>query len=116
MKGEEVLAFWAEKTGPETFGLLRGYDRSVAGRNVLIVDDVLTTGGSIEAVIRAVKSCGGLVMGVGIFWLRGEMRLIVPEFFSLINYSFPTWSKAECPLCFHKVPINTDFGRGRELV
>lgn len=116
MKGQEVQAFWVEKTSFKSFALLRRYAQLVAGKKVLIVDDVLTTGHSVEAVRRAVESCGASVMGIGVLWLRGEINLIMPKFFSLINCRFPVWKASECPLCAQGIPINTDFGRGKDSV
>lgn len=115
MTGREVMAVYAEKAEGGEFALRRGYDKIVAGKRVLVADDVLTTGGSIEGIIRAVKSVGGEVIGVGILWDRGGIQLEGVKFVSLINIKFPAWIPEECPLCAQKVPINTDLGRGKEL-
>ncbi|KKU86195.1 MAG: Orotate phosphoribosyltransferase [Parcubacteria group bacterium GW2011_GWA2_47_9] len=42
----EVFGVYAEKAeGGDAFVIKRGYDKVVAGKNVLVVEDVLTTGG-----------------------------------------------------------------------
>src|ERR1700733_2374375 len=40
------------------FGLHRGYDRLVAGRRVLVVDDIINTGQSARQTVDAVRHCG----------------------------------------------------------
>ena len=44
--------------------LRRGYDRLVAGRRVLVVEDVLNTGGSVRDAVAAVRAAGGEVVAV----------------------------------------------------
>jgi adenine phosphoribosyltransferase len=41
-------------------------DAIAAGERVLIVDDVLATGGTVAAARSLVESCGGQVVGVGV--------------------------------------------------
>jgi predicted amidophosphoribosyltransferase len=40
--------------------------RDLAGRRVLVVDDVLTTGISLEYAARAITECGGIVVGAAV--------------------------------------------------
>ena len=46
-----------------------------AGRSVLIVDDILTTGGSVSEVIAAVKKLGGIIVGVGVLVDRSTEKM-----------------------------------------
>src|SRR4051794_9058180 len=61
-----------------------------AGQNVLIIDDVLATGGTASAVARLVKECGGEVAGLGfvleLTFLNGRSRLAGQDVFSLLHY------------------------------
>lgn len=64
LDGNEVLAVYAEREKSAIprepkFALGRGYDKLAKGRRVLVVDDILTTGGSAESVVEAVRAAGG---------------------------------------------------------
>ncbi|TGA99512.1 adenine phosphoribosyltransferase [Sporolactobacillus shoreae] len=60
------------------------------GQRVLVTDDLLATGGTIDATIRLVKSLGGIVVGVAFLIelkeLDGEKLLKDYDVFSLIDY------------------------------
>jgi orotate phosphoribosyltransferase len=116
-----VLGVYAEKSEDnETFIIKRGYDKLIPGRRVLVVEDVLTTGGSVKKVVEAVRNLGGEVVGVGAICNRGGVKPEdignVPKLFSLVNVNLDAWDEAECPLCKQGVPINTEVGRGREYL
>lgn len=116
----EVLAVYAEK-GPDnkSFAFSRGYDRIVRGKRVLIVEDVLTTGSSVKAVVELVRETGGSVVGVGALVNRGGVlsgALMVPKLRCLLSLDLPDYNESDCPLCRDDVPINTDVGKGREYL
>jgi adenine phosphoribosyltransferase len=60
------------------------------GQHVLIVDDVLATGGTAAAVTRLVEKLGGRVAGVGfvleLLFLNGRTKLAGHDVFSLLKY------------------------------
>jgi adenine phosphoribosyltransferase len=60
------------------------------GERVLIVDDVLATGGTARATARLVERLGGKVMGIAclieLTFLNGQEKLAGYDFFSLITY------------------------------
>jgi orotate phosphoribosyltransferase len=119
--GREVLGVYAEKTeSGDTFVIRRGYDKFVAGKNVLIVEDVLTTGGSAKKVVEASRALGGNIVGLGVLCNRGGITsqdvADSPKLFALVNVKFDAWDEKECPLCAKRVPINTDVGKGREYL
>jgi adenine phosphoribosyltransferase len=64
-------------------------DAFLPGQQVLVVDDVLATGGTAEATISLVKEMGGRVIGVAFLMelteLKGRARLGDVEIFSLIK-------------------------------
>ncbi len=61
------------------------------GQNVLIIDDVLATGGTASAVARLIEECGATVMGLGFVieleFLHGRDKLGTHEVFSLLQYT-----------------------------
>lgn len=114
-----VVGVYAEKDGEE-FVIKRGYDYLVSRQRVLVVEDVLTTGGSARKVVEAVRKLKGEVMGVGALCNRGGVTVKdigdVPELFSLIDINMESWPPEECPLCKKGVPININVGKGREFL
>ena len=83
----------------------RGFELG-AGDRVLVVDDVLTTGGSVREVIDAVRERGADVVGVGMLVDRtaGKVDFGVP-FFACLPLEVTSWAPAECPLCKDDVPL-----------
>lgn len=116
---EEVLAVYAEKEG-EGFVFRRGYDKLVIGRQVLVVEDILTTGGSVRKVVEAVQAIGGEVVAVAALCNRGGVSPEdvgnVPLLFSLVELGLESWTEEECPLCQQNVPVNEEVGKGREFM
>ena len=102
------------------FVIKRGYDKLIAGKNVLVVEDVLTTGGSAKKVVEATRAIGGNVIGLGVLCNRGGITpqdvADVPKLTSLVNVKFDAWDEATCPLYEQNVPVNTEVGKGREFV
>lgn len=76
------------------------------GDRVLVVDDVLTTGGSIREVIDAVRKRGAEVVGVGVLVDRtnGKVDFGVP-FFACLSVQVASWAPNECELCRQGVPL-----------
>ncbi len=60
------------------------------GQNVLIVDDVLATGGTASAVSRLIETLGGKVVGLAfvieLTFLNGQTKLAGHDVFSLLQY------------------------------
>jgi adenine phosphoribosyltransferase len=61
------------------------------GQRVLIADDLLATGGTIEATVKLVEELGGIVAGIVFMieldYLDGREKLSKYEIFSLTQYS-----------------------------
>jgi orotate phosphoribosyltransferase len=70
------------------------------GMRVLLVEDVVTTGGSVKEVIEIVKEQGGIVVGVGSIVDRtgGEIDFGVP-FKAVISMKVELWEATACPIC-----------------
>jgi len=76
------------------------------GEKVLVVDDVMTTGGSVSEVIAAVKKLQGEVIGVGVLVLRSAQQpdFGVP-FYACLKTDVITYRPEDCPLCAQGVPL-----------
>ncbi|MCK9519767.1 MAG: orotate phosphoribosyltransferase [Dehalococcoidia bacterium] len=76
------------------------------GDRVLIVDDILTTGGSVRDVIAAVRERGAEVAGIGMLVDRtgGRVDFGVP-FFACLTVDIASWRPEECALCEQGVEL-----------
>jgi orotate phosphoribosyltransferase len=100
-----VRSIYAERRAS---GTGREFRRGFAlrpGERVVVVDDIMTTGGSVQETIDAVRSAGGEVAGAAVLVDRsgGEAHLDVPAE-ALWRLDIPTYAPAECPLCAKGVP------------
>jgi len=121
LTGREVLAVYAQKNKDETgFVIKRGYDKLIEGKRVLVVEDVVNTGKSVEKVVELVRIHGGIVIGVGALVNRGGVTPQKignpPKFVVLLNVKFENYPEKDCPLCRDGVPINTDVGKGSDFL
>ncbi len=105
-----VRSIFAEKKG-EARVLRRDFEFK-AGERVLIVDDVLTTGGSIKGTIDAVNKLGGVVIGIGVLVDRSteEIDFNVP-LFSCLRVPTVIYPAEACPLCAAGRPLVRPGGR-----
>lgn len=88
--------------------LRRGF-RIEPGTRVLIVEDIVTTGGSVREVVDVVKASQGEIVGVGLLVNRsgGKADFGIPndKVQALLNLTVPTYQPEECPLCKDHVPM-----------
>lgn len=107
---------WADKGGESGFIFERaGFVQQIAGKRVLVVEDLLTTGGSVEKVCREVEKVGGIVVGASVVCNRGGVSaegLKVPRLEALASVSFAAFDPSECESCKAAVPIVEDMGHG----
>jgi len=71
------------------------------GRTILLCEDVVTTGASIDLAVTAVINAGGIVMPF-VFTLinrSGKTEAIGGKIVALIEHPMPIWTPEECPLC-----------------
>lgn len=88
----------------------RGFEVSAADR-VLVVDDVMTTGGSLVDTLAALQAFPGEVIGVAVFIDRsGGRHRVDREVFGVYRQAVASFEPEECPLCRQGVPLTT---RGR---
>ncbi len=85
--------------------LRRGFTLDPLDR-VLVVEDVMTTGGSTRETMQVAMAAGGQVVGTASIVDRsgGAIRFDVP-FTSLLEIALPTYEPDQCPLCAQGLPV-----------
>ncbi len=98
-----VRAIFAERQDG-ALTLRRGFSIS-PGERILVVEDVVTTGGSTRETIEVARAAGGEVVGAACIVDRsgGRATLGVP-FHALVTLALPTYQPAACPLCAGGTP------------
>ncbi|MBT5748286.1 MAG: orotate phosphoribosyltransferase [Candidatus Marinimicrobia bacterium] len=83
----------------------RGFE-IVSGEKVLVVEDVITTGGSVKEVMDLVEESGGNIMGVGVLVDRsnGQANLHSKQF-SIVEMDAVSYSVEEIPEDLAAIPI-----------
>ncbi len=85
--------------------LRRGFSVSPAER-VLVVEDVVTTGGSVKEVIEFVRKAGAVVAGVGSIVDRSAGKAGFDcRFASLVKMDVVNYRAETCPLCLKGIPV-----------
>src|SRR5574342_427247 len=84
-----------------------------SGARILLVEDLVSTGTTLNLLIGLVERLGAEVVGVGCLWRRTSVDLDGKPVFSLVSRDFPTYDPSECPLCRKGVPLNEEFVRRR---
>lgn len=86
--------------------LRRGFEIK-PGENVLVCEDVVTTGGSTQEVIDIVRENGGNVIGTAAIVDRSncKVKFDVPNQFSVLKLDVITYKPDDCPLCRQNIPI-----------
>lgn len=129
VRGESAQVAWADITGQgddkvASFNDKFGFVEKLRGKRVLLVDDLLTTGSTDLAVLRALKtlSVDCEVIGLAVVVSRTlELTcevLGVPELHVLTYFTdMEKWDPKACLVhgpCSRQVPIVTNLGRGKE--
>ena len=104
-----IRSIFAEKEdGKRVFRRSLTIDR---GERILIVDDVLTTGGSVREVIDAVRAHNGEIVGIAVLVDRtGEGVDFGFPLFSCLKAVTPAYKPEECPLCAAGIPLTRPGG------
>lgn len=76
-----------------------------SGARVLVAEDVVTTGGSVNEVCELVESAGGVVVAVVSLIDRGGERVFKQPFYPLLALPVASWHADECELCETGVEI-----------
>ena len=127
LTGREVLSAYTEKdigqqaSASESNQVLRrGYDKIVKGKNVLVIEDLTTTGISVKKVVDAVTTAGGKVVAVCVMVNRDPVHVtsevVGAPFSALAVLRADAVDAKDCQLCKKGVPINTAVGHGKKFM
>lgn len=99
-----VRAIFAERQDGR-LTLRRGFTLTAADR-VLVVEDVVTTGGSTRETMAVAAAAGAMVVGAASIVDRsgGRSDLGVP-YHALLTLEVPAWTPEACPLCAQGQPV-----------
>ncbi|MCX8007529.1 MAG: orotate phosphoribosyltransferase [Coriobacteriia bacterium] len=75
------------------------------GARVLIVEDVVTTGGSVAEVIALVREAGGVPVAVASMIDRGGPKAFDLPLYPLLRLEVDSWEPDACALCSASVPL-----------
>ncbi|MDR0326253.1 MAG: orotate phosphoribosyltransferase [Oscillospiraceae bacterium] len=75
------------------------------GERILMVEDVVTTGGSVKEAMAVCREHGAEIIGVGALVDRtGGANPFDVLFEALVRLDIPSWTEEECPLCKEGIP------------
>ena len=105
LTGRRVRAIFTEKSEDGGMALKRQWSLR-SGERVLVVEDAVTTGGSVQKAIAAIQGHQPILVGVGCIVDRsgGCVDFGVP-LRSLVRVDVESWTPEDCPLCRAGVPL-----------
>jgi len=109
---KKVYSIFAEKNQAGGQVFRKCFHKYLAGKNVLVVDDVLTSGATIKELLKAIILLKGQTVGVAVICNRGDLtseNFYVFPLISLLKMKLQSWQEKDCPLCLKKVPIDSKF-------
>lgn len=104
-----VPVIFAERVDGE-MTLRRGFEIA-PGSSVLLVEDVITTGGSISELAHLTEEAGARVVGIACIIDRGGSGDMEYPVVSLVRLDVVSYAPQECPLCARKIPLDTPGSR-----
>lgn len=99
-----VRTIFAERENG-AMALRRGFTLQ-KGERVLVVEDVVTTGGSVDEIIKIAEQAESKIVGVGYIVDRSNGKAkFNAQAFSVLTMEVITYNASDCPLCKENVPI-----------
>lgn len=76
------------------------------GQRVLVVEDVVTTGGSVKEVVDIVETAGGVVVGIALLVDRSNGKVdLGHRIEACLSMDVQSWEEEDCPLCKAGKPV-----------
>jgi orotate phosphoribosyltransferase len=100
------------------FEIVRDQARFVKGRRVLVIEDVFSTGSSVQNTIEAIAACDGIPVAAAVLMNQGGVTaedVGLDQTYSLIDDLVEQYF-GNCPLCKDRIPINTEVGKGKDFL
>ena len=120
LKGKEVLGVYTEKDANKNQIFTRNYDKLVAHKNVLVIEDLTTTGGSVKKVVDTVRKVGGNVIAVCVMVNRNpnevNSQMMGAPFEALGVLPAMAYDEVDCPFCKKGRPVNQNIGHGKKYM
>jgi orotate phosphoribosyltransferase len=93
-----------------------GFRALVENSRVLLVEDVVTTGGSVREAIEVLTSLNASVVMAGLLVDRtnGKLELPVP-YRALLSVKAESWDPDECPMCKEGIELKKPGSSGKKL-
>ena len=111
-----VDAVYVERDDARGRVLRRGFEIP-PGTRVLVVDDVVTTGGSLLETASCIREAGGNVIGIGVLADRTSGRVAAElPFFACLTLDFPSYPAESCPLCAAGIPVAAPRGSAKKIL
>ena len=120
---EDVTEDWKTTEKSRKMVFRPNFAKYLKDKKVIIIEDIITTGGSVEKTINAVNRCGGEVRKVICIWNRGTYEPYFNrkyedgndygefgyniEFSSLISKRVISYTEENCPMCKENIELTT---------
>ncbi|HUT85513.1 MAG TPA: orotate phosphoribosyltransferase [Elusimicrobiales bacterium] len=99
-----VPSLFTERDSEGIMKLRRGFQIK-KGAKVLLCEDILTTGKSINEARKVVEEAEGVVVGMCCLINRSDKVDFDVKFETLATIQIPTYNPDECPLCKKGIPV-----------
>jgi orotate phosphoribosyltransferase len=82
----------------------RGFPSRMQNKRILLIEDIITTGGSVIKTVDGIIKCGAIPVAVIAIWNRSGWDIMddvsIPiMLMSVIDTIVKSWEEADCPLC-----------------
>lgn len=109
LTGKDVKSCFLEKTDDGGLVFKKVFAEQVKRKRALVLDDILTTGGSLKKSIESTKEIEGNVVGVGVICDRSDQDAKPNGVEKYVVLSRKTglrkYQPAECPMCERGEPL-----------
>jgi orotate phosphoribosyltransferase len=98
------------------------FAEKVRGKRTLVVEDVVTTGGSLLKAVKAAQEAGGIIVGAAVLVNGGDVSVAscgVDRLVCLANIKRRIFTEEEClkhGMCAEGVPVNPKPGHGQAFL
>ena len=94
----------------------RGYDKLLDCKDIIVIEDIVTTGQSVMKTIKEIEYHNGHVIGVVSIWNRSDVfDLFNKPHYSIISEYIESYNRVDCPMCQMKIDL-TDPKTGNIII